>query len=281
MGFRQSGKGKDFIDIGPGSPFKRWIGLTPVLIVILLVFTFVGCGFSIVDTGHRGVETRFGKVVGESLPEGLYFYNPLTSNIIKMTVRESKWEETTTAYTKDVQNVKVFFTFNYHPDPTQMHILYEKVGFDWSVKIIPQVVLGRIKEVVGQYEAVKLVSDRQAATKAISDQIAEDLKNKSVILRNFEVTNLDFNDPFENAVEAKVVAIQTAEEAKNRTVKVREEADQKIIAAKAEAESMRIRSQALSQNKGLVDYEAVQKWNGVLPEIVMGNSIPFVNINKK
>ena len=32
-----------------------------------------GCGFEIVDTGYRGVETRFGEVVGEALPEGIHF----------------------------------------------------------------------------------------------------------------------------------------------------------------------------------------------------------------
>lgn len=79
-----------------------------------------------------------------------------------------------------------------------------------------------------------------------------------------------------------MVAIQQAEEAKNKTVKIREEADQRMISAKAEAESMKIRSQALSQNKSLVEYEAVQKWDGKLPETMLGNSsVPFLNLTKK
>ena len=41
---------------------------------------------------------------------------------------------------------------------------------------------------------------------------------------------------------------------------------------------MQIRSQALAQNKGLVEYEAVQKWNGVLPVYMMGDTTPFVNL---
>ena len=54
---------------------------------IVLSLSLTSCGFEIVDTGHRGVKVRFGKVVSESLPEGLYFYNPITSQIHEMDVR--------------------------------------------------------------------------------------------------------------------------------------------------------------------------------------------------
>ena len=256
--------------------------IVSVALVVLLVMAFSGCGIKIVDTGHRGVQTRFGKVINESLPEGLYFYNPFTSNIIELDVQETKWDDHSTAYTKDVQNVVVHFTLNYHPDPSMMHVLFEKVGRDWKLKLVSQVVLGELKEVVGHYEAVKLVSDREHATKAITEKVAAKLRDKHIIVKNFEITNMDFNDQFEHAVEAKVVAIQQAEEAKNKTVRVREEAEQKLISAKSEAESMRIRAQALAQNKGLVEYEAVQKWDGKLPEIMSGNgSVPFINVPRK
>ena len=41
---------------------------------------------------------------------------------------------------------------------------------------------------------------------------------------------------------------------------------------------MKIRSQALSQNQGLVAYEAVQKWNGQMPMIVGGGQGQILNI---
>ena len=59
---------------------------------------------------------------------------------------------------------------------------------------------------------------------------------------------------------------------------MQEEARQKIIASEAEAKSMAIRAQALTQNKNLVEYEAVQKWDGKLPQYMMGNSVPFVHL---
>ena len=42
---------------------------------------------------------------------------------------------------------------------------------------------------------------------------------------------------------------------------------------------MAIRAQALNQNKSLVQYEAVQKWDGKMPQYMMGNAVPFINMN--
>jgi len=82
----------------------------------------------------------------------------------------------------------------------------------------------------------------------------------------------------EKAVEDKVKAQQKALEAKNKTVQIEEEAKQALMSAKANAEAMRIQAQALTQNKALVEYEAVKKWDGKLPQYMMGNSVPFVNL---
>ena len=61
-------------------------------------------------------------------------------------------------------------------------------------------------------------------------------------------------------------------------MQIEEEAKQKLISAEAEAKSMRIRATALTQNKALVEYEAVQKWDGKMPQYMLGGSVPFINI---
>ena len=91
----------------------------------------------------------------------------------------------------------------------------------------------------------------------------------------------DYSEVFERAIESKVTAEQEALKAKNKTVQIEEEAKQKLISAEAEAKSMSIRANALTKNKALVDYEAVQKWDGKMPTYMMGNSIPFINVSNK
>ena len=46
----------------------------------------------------------------------------------------------------------------------------------------------------------------------------------------------------------------------------------------AEAEAMRIKATALERNQKLVEYEAVQKWNGELPEYMGSGAVPFLNL---
>lgn len=250
-----------------------------LLCTTAILLTITGCGFEIVDTGNRGVETRFGEVVGEPLPEGMQFYNPFTSNISEMSVRTQTWTAESTAYTKDVQIAKITFSVNYNLDPSAVLNIYKTVGEHWEERLVLQAVPSIMKDVIGKWEAVELVSNRGKATTEIEKNLINTLGTQGVTISRFEITNIDYDDAFEKAVEAKVVAIQNAQAAENKTKQVQEEAKQQVITAKAFAEGMRIKSEALSQNKSLVDYEAVQKWDGVLPQYMFGATTPMLNLN--
>jgi regulator of protease activity HflC (stomatin/prohibitin superfamily) len=245
----------------------------------IMLATSAGCGMEQVDTGFVGLETRFGKLVGEPLEPGLHFYNPVTSSISEIEVREQKIEEQEQAFTKDTQNVAVSYAVTFYPDPAKIHGIYTKYGRHWQEKAVAPAVKSSLKDSIGKYIADELVQNRDQAQKAALAELKGSLAEKSVIVTDFNFTNLDFDKAYEAAVEAKVVAIQEAAQAKNQTVQVEEQAKQTVLAAKADAESMRIKTQALAQNKGLVEYEAIQKWDGKLPEIMMGNSVPIINLD--
>lgn len=233
-----------------------------------------------IDEGYRGVETNWGKVVGEPLMPGFYFYNPVSSDIMELDVREKRLDGTTSSFTKDTQSVQVAYTVTFYPEPTKIGKLYSQFGHSWEAQTVGQVVLGSIKDVIGQYIADDLVSKREVAKKAAEKELQDALAARNVVVTRLDFTNLDFDDAYEKAVEAKVVAVQKAAEAKNHTVEVEETAKQTVKAAEAAATAMRIKSQALSQNKGLAQYEAIQRWNGVLPSIMLGNSTPIINLDK-
>lgn len=246
---------------------------------VLGLLALTSCGFEVVDTGYRGIETNFGKVIGDPLPEGMHFYNPFTSNIHEIEVREQKLEGQEQCFTKDTQNATISFAITYYPDPTKVNKLYQQFGDGWAEKIIKPAVIGSMKDAIGQYVADELVQKREAAKQSAQKEITTALQERGVIVTRLDFTNLDFDDAYEHAVEAKVKAVQEAAEAKNKTVQIEEEAKQQVLTAKAEAESMRIRSEALKQNKGLVEYEAVQKWDGKLPVNMYGSApLPFLNL---
>lgn len=250
-------------------------------LLVITALTLTGCGFEVVDTGHRGIETRFGEVVGQPLPEGLHFYNPFTSGIREYSVRQETWSAKTDIFTKDTQNVNVSFSVTYYPDPKFVNEFYVQYGDEASLvtKIIQPTILGPMKDAIGQVNADELIAKREQITKTAMAEITKSLAPSHVVVTGLQFTNLDFDDAYEKAVEEKVVATQKAQKAKNDTVTIEEQAKQTVKTAEAQATAMRIQSAALAQNKGLVEYELAKKWNGVLPTMMMGNSTPFINMN--
>lgn len=251
-----------------------------LLLVFLLLPLLAAC--EQVDTGYRGVKTTFGEVdmKAGSLPEGLYFYNIFTSSITEMDTRILKYEGKANTYTKDVQQADIAYVVNYRLAPETAHIMYKEVGKGWGGVLLLQAVEGELKKVIGKYDAVDLIAHRGKATQEAQDAIRSSLKDRNVGIERFEFVNIQYLKEFEKSVEDKVIATQKAAEAVNNTRRIQEEARQQIIAAQAQAESMRIRANALSANRNLVDYEAVQKWDGKMPTYMMGNSVPFINIGK-
>lgn len=182
-------------------------------------------------------------------------------------------------YTKDIQQAKISYVINYNLQPQNAHKMYREVGTGYVDNILMPVVEGTIKDVIGRWNAQDLVANRESATVDILAKLQKQLEPRYINVTGFQITDINYSGGFERAIESKVTAEQEALKAKNRTVQIQEEAKQKIITAEAEAKSMAIRANALTQNKALVEYEAVQKWDGHLPQYMMGNTIPFLNMS--
>ncbi len=258
---------------------------TFLYIIIAVLLVAVGISFSgitVIDTGFRGIKTRFGKVVGEPLVEGIYFYNPITTDIKTIDTRVQRSQLKMSAYTKDVQQADLVITINSSVDENNAHILYQEIGMDYKTKVLTPQILKAVKDTIGKWEADLLVSNREKASDEILKSLKESMAPAHIQVQGVVIEDINYSTQFERAIEEKQIATQDAIKAKNKTKQVEEEANQKILSAKAEAESMRIRSQALSQNQNLVAYEAVQKWDGKLPVNIYGSApLPFINIATK
>jgi len=274
------------------NPKKMTISVIGGVVGLIVALWLVFASMETVENGHRGMKVSFGKVDSELLTPGLVFVNPFTTKVVLMNVQTNKWEGDSQAYTRDVQQAKILFTLNYNLDPTKVIETYQSVGTDWAGKLVGQVVHESIKREFGQHEAVDIIAQRDKASRAIEAEVKEKLALRNVNVTGFQLTNIDYTTEFEHAVEQKVIAQQKAIEEQNRTVQIREQAAQKVetakgnaeatlLIAKAEAESIRIRANALEANAKLVEWEAVQKWNGQMPTYMMGGAMPFIQIPTK
>lgn len=256
--------------------------IAPAIILLLLII-FIGFfnPIAIVGVGERGVKVTLGKVSPTSYMEGIHLVMPFISTIKNMNVKTQKNYVETSVYTKDIQQAKITYVLNYNLQPENAHKMYREVGMNYLDTVVTPVVEGTIKDIIGKWNAQDLIANREKATQEILVKLQDHLSEKYINVTDFQMTAIAYSSVFEKAIESKVTAEQEALRAKNKTVQIQEEAKQKLISAEAEAKSMSIRAHALTQNKALVEYEAVQKWDGKLPEYMMGGAMPFINLASK
>lgn len=252
---------------------------TPLLVVILLILFVVLCNpIAMVGVGERGVKVTLGMVSPNSYTEGIHLITPFISKIKTMDVKTQKIYMQTPVYTKDIQKANISYVINYNLQPNNVHKMYREVGMTYRDTVLMPVVEGTIKDVIGKWNAQDLVANRERAAQEILSKLVTEFQTKYINITGFQMTEIKYSDVFERSIESKVTAEQDALKAKNKTVQIQEEAKQKVISAEAEAKSMSIRANALTQNKALVQYEAVQKWDGKMPQYMLGNSVPFINV---
>ena len=257
---------------------KKLLGLPIAMLCLLVCFIILCNPFVMVGPGERGIKITLGHVQPESYGEGLHTIFPFIQKFRTMDVKTQRNTKTTAVYTKDIQQARVTYVLNYNVEPSSVNKLFQEVGLDYETKILTPVVEGTIKDIIGKWNAQDLIANRERATGDILTKLQSQLKDNYITVTDFQMTEINYSEVFERAIESKVTAEQEALKAKNKTVQVQEEAKQKVIAPEAESRSMAIRAQALNQNKSLVQYEAVQKWDGKMPQYMLGNSVPFINV---
>ena len=251
---------------------------TAVIVVLFILFLIVFQPMTIVGVGERGVKVTLGQTSPVALEEGVHFVMPFISTVKKMNVKTVKSNIATMAQSKDIQQARIVYVVNYNLQPENAPKMWRTVGRDYVSVVVMPTVEGIVKDTIGKWNAQDIVANREKVASEVLFKLNEKLGPKYINVSDFQITEIQYSQAFEQAIESKVTAEQEALKAKNKTVQVQEEARQKIIASEAEAKSMAIRARALTQNKNLVEYEAVQKWDGKLPQYMMGNSVPFVHL---
>jgi regulator of protease activity HflC (stomatin/prohibitin superfamily) len=91
----------------------------------------------------------------------------------------------------------------------------------------------------------------------------------------------------EESINAVIEATQRAIEAENKVAQSKAEAEQRVAEANGIAQSTMIRAKAQSDANQLlntsltpmlIQYEALQKWNGTLPQVTGSGGMPFVQL---
>lgn len=257
----------------------------PVKIVVGAIVGVIGlvillsCFFT-VGAGEKAVVLRFGEIVRDA-DSGLHIKMPTPiESVVKIETRIQKYESTATAYSKDIQTVQSIVALNFHIDASAVRVLWKELGKDYLIRVVEPAIQESMKAVASGFTAQELIEQRPKVKEAVIVLLSERLAKKNIVLDDLSIVNFDFSDSYENAIEAKQVAQQDALKAKNKLEQVKFEAEQRIAQATAEAEAIRIQAQAITQQGGedYVQLKAIEKWKGDVPQYMMGNSVPFINL---
>ena len=257
---------------------KKVRRVTIVSILILLGIVLFFSSFYTIESTEVGLLSTFGKIQDEAIGDGLHAKIPFIQEVKKVTIQRKKFDGQENSYTRDVQTSEVNYTINYDLVRSNVTKLIKNVGDDYHNKIIEPFIRSAMKECFGNFAATQIVENRDAVRRDIESLLRRTLDSTYFTNIQFQITDIDFDDAFENAIKEKQVAEQNALKAKNLTVQVEEQAKQTKIKAEADAEAMRIKATALENNPKLTEYEAVQKWDGKLPEYMLGGTMPFINL---
>ena len=258
-----------------------------------------------VPTGYTGILTTFGRVEQSNLEAGMHFKAPW-QKIVLMDNRVQKQTLDTQSFSSDIQQVDVRLTVTYHINKVSAALLYEKVGTRYFDNIIYPQLLENTKTVFAHYTAEGLVENRDALASQVTDLMREDVEAYGIDITTVAIENIDFSDRFTDAIEAKQVATQelqraqtqqqqatleTSAQAERQRIAAQAEADVAKIAADAEAYAITARAEAeaganekiaASLTDALIEYNQAQKWDGQLPDTVVGgeNGLPIISVGK-
>ncbi|MDY0186636.1 MAG: prohibitin family protein [Syntrophus sp. (in: bacteria)] len=256
-----------------------WLAIVLILLFILVFFR----PWTQVGPGQRGVVLNFGAVQKNVLDEGLHPRIPVMQEIVLVDVKVQKAETEAAAASKDLQDVTSRVALNYHIVPERANIVYQKLGVQFKERIIDPAIQEVVKAVTANYTAEELITKRPSVSEAMRLALTERLMANNIAVDAFSIVVFSFSPVFTEAIEAKQTAEQLALKARRDLERIKIEAEQKITAAKAEAESLKLQKANISPDlielrKIEANMKAIEKWNGILPQVTGSGAIPMIGL---
>lgn len=262
-------------------------------LLFLIILSLSCC--TVVDNSEVGIKfkkfsvTEQGKL--KTTPcSGFTFYNPITTSVYTYPVFIQRVDyQPFSVTTKDAAVFTMDPVLAYQLNRDRASDVFNK--YRRSLKDIES---GYMRTCI--YDAYRITannytSDELMASRAKFESEVRSMLDNSLGAEGFIVTEFTSQitppESLSAAIEAKNQAIQESLKAENLVKQA--EANAKIAIAKAEGEAQALKIQAdgeayynrtvaASLNELLVRQDAIEKWDGKLPEYSGGGALPFINV---
>jgi regulator of protease activity HflC (stomatin/prohibitin superfamily) len=260
-------------------PWKILIVAFAVLVVLGLSKPWVQVG-----AGERGIVMNFGAVQDKVLNEGIHFRVPVMQEVILMDIKIHKVVTDAASASSDLQDVALSVALNYHVIPEKANLVYQTIGMEFKERMIDPAIQEVMKAVSARYTAEELITKRPAVSAEMQESLTKRLLLSNISVDAFSIVSFSFSKIFTDAIEAKQTAEQNALKAKRDLDRIKVEAEQTIAAATAEAEALRLQKMNISPDlielrKIEANLKAIEKWNGILPQVTGAGAVPFIGVS--
>lgn len=260
--------------------------------VLALAFLIIPFSVHEVQTGELAVVRTLGKITGIAEP-GTNFDLWFVTQYEKYDTKVQNVDITTAAYSSDAQTMDISMTLQYQVMADKvMDIATQYGSLEVLQSRIQSIAIEKTKSVLSSYKAMDIIATRSAISPAVEEAIKNAIGNDYYVKVNTVVlSNIDFSDAFEQAVEDKMIAEQAklkADYENEKKVAQAEaeaqaqlkQAQAQIDIAKAKAEALKIEAEGeATANKiitnsitdKLLDKILAERWDGKLPDTYVGD----------
>jgi len=229
------------------------IGIAIVgLIAIILLFNCV----TRIGTGNVGVLTLFGRVTGETLPEGIHIINPLKT-VNELSIRSQSVKESANVPSSEGLMMSLDTSLIYHLNPDRAAEVFQKLGPRYEDVVIEPSLRSAIREATASHSANALYSgERDAVAKQIFESLNTQLTARGMIIENILLRDIQLPATLKQSIELKQQAEQEALAMNFRLQKETQEAQRKRIEAQGVRDFQQIVAQGITPS--LLEWKGIE-----------------------
>lgn len=241
----------------PGLPSLRGARRGILLIVIVvLAFILLMASTTSIPTGNVGVLTLFGRVTGETLPEGIHLVNPLKS-VQKLSVQTQSVKESANVPSNEGLILALDTSLLFRLNKDKAAEVYQKVGADYAEKIVEPTLRAAIRASTSAHTANALYTNaRELVQQQIQDELTAQLAPRGVIVENVLLRDVQLPAMLKGSIEAKQQAEQDALRMSFILQKEKQEAERKRIEAQGIADFQKIVATGISPQ--LLEWKGIE-----------------------
>lgn len=246
--------------------------------IMFIGFFIVPFSFHTVQTGQVAVVKHLGRAT-HVRTAGTYFDLWVTDKYQKYDSKVQNTPVETVAYSNDAQSMTLQMNIQYQIRTDKVLDIanqYGKLG-ELNSRIIA-IATEKAKSVLSKYTAMDIIANRTAMSPEVETVIMEAVGEEYFVdIIAVVLTDIEFSEAFEQAVEEKMIAeqnkLKASYENETKIAKAEADAQAKVLSAEAEAKANDLLEKSLTDK--IIQEMYISKWDGKLPQVVSDGNMMF------